>query len=339
MEATSTRRAVILILCSLLSMAIFVSSCAAPQSAKYRVAVIGFAGGQSDEQRNSLAEYGQKRIEAELGAEVDFLLPGSGYKVEDIFSSDNGYDLVVSLGQGSSQEMLQARPGDTQVQAAALDYSPSQPPPGSDAVSLVRYRVEEGAYVCGYLAGWLTGRNDHPLTNAAPIVGFIGAVDDPQEPYYDRGYGKGAKAVSPNVENQRYFLANAADSKNARAYAEQAIKKGADIIFCTPGAFNSEVVKVAQEKNVLVILVGTDRSGESPEHVLTSLIMRDDNALFDAVSMAMHGDLKPGPQAWGITGGIWSLAPFYSHDTYIRKELKEALRREEEKVYTIDFSS
>jgi basic membrane protein A len=302
--------------------------------------LVGFEGGELGEERNALADYGKRRVEAELGVDVDFIMPGSGDEMQSLFlSGENGYDLVLSLGQSSSLDMLFARPADVQVQAAALDFEISQPVPGEDAVSLIRYRVEEGSYICGFLAGWLTSRGGHPLTNTLPLAAFIGALDDPLEPYYDGGFSKGVKTAAPTGGTHRYFIKTGGDSAQARAYAEDAIKKGVDIIFCTPGTFNGEVIKVAEEKNVLVILVGADRSGESPKHVLTSLILRDDNAVFNAVSKALSGDLKPGKQVWGIGEGTWSLAPFHEHDNYIRKDLKEALRQEEEKVSGIDFSS
>ena len=81
------------------------------------------------------------------------------------------------------------------------------------------------------------------------------------------------------------------------------MKKGVDIIFCTPGSFNAEVIEVAEEKDVLVILVGADRSSESPDHVLTSLLLRDDNTVFEAVRAAVDGDLAAGPPGLGRRGG------------------------------------
>src|SRR4030042_2381320 len=112
MGALTTRRAATLLPCVLLALTIFASSCASPQPARYRVALIGFSGNQLDEQRNSFVEYGQRRVEAELGAEVEYFPSGTGYSPADLFSTDNGYDLVVSFVQGSSQGMLYARPVD-----------------------------------------------------------------------------------------------------------------------------------------------------------------------------------------------------------------------------------
>jgi len=339
MRARGSRLLLAAVVCALFAVLLLVPSCSEAESS-YRVALIGFEEGVQDEERNALVEYGQRRAEAELGVEVDFIVPGPEEDLGYLFTDgEDGYDLVISMGQASSLKMLSARPGKTQVQAVALDFETPEPVPGEDAVSLVRYRVEEGSYICGYLAGWLSGGTDHPMTNAIPVAAFIGALDDPLMDYYSVGFNKGVQAGVPDGGAFNYPIPSAQDSQMARTYAEDGIDKGADIFFCTPGPFNEDVLDVAEKRDALVILVGTDRSSESPQHVLTSLILRDDNAVFEAVRAAMDGDLDPGRHAWGIGEGTWSLAPFHGNDPYIRKELKEALREQEGKVRSIDFSS
>ena len=138
MGAGKTRGAAAAFSCTLVLIAVLTSSCTTREP-PYRVAMIGFKDNQLAGERDSLAEYGQRRVEAELEAEVDFLKLSSGYNPEELFSTDGGaYDLVVSLGQNSSQDMLLARPEDTQVQDVALDFESSQPVPGESSVSLVR---------------------------------------------------------------------------------------------------------------------------------------------------------------------------------------------------------
>ncbi len=322
----------------LLLLAPFAACSCSGGEASYRVALVGFEPGVAGEERNVLAEYGQRRVEAELGVEVDFILSTAQEELAGLFAAEGqGYDLVVSLGQDSSQAMLASRPGETETDACALDFEYPQPIAGEEAVSLVRYRVEEGAYLCGYLAGWLTARNDHPLTNPTPVVAFIGAKTDPLLPYYNIGFLIGVRTGLTKEGTFVYHLETAEDSQQARASAEEAVGKGADIIFCTPGPFNAEVIEVAEEKDALVILVGADRSAESPDHVLTSLLLRDDNAFFAAVGGFLDGDLQPGRQAWGSEQGTWSLAPFHGHDPYIRRELKEKLREQEKGISSVEF--
>jgi basic membrane lipoprotein Med (substrate-binding protein (PBP1-ABC) superfamily) len=337
MKTRSCRLAAAALVCTCLLMPLAACSCS-DSGPSYSVALVGFQGGEGSEERNALAEFGRRRAEAALGVKVEFILPAAGEDYGELFGSgEDGYDLVISLGQESSLKVLSDRPKDSEAAACALDFESPQPVAGEQDSSLVRYRVEEGAYVCGYLAGWLSGRSDHPLTNPVPLVAFIGAKDDPLLIYYNVGFGKGVTAALNKEGAFSYHLETADDSAQARTYAEDAVKKGADIIFCAPGSFNEEVIKVAEEKDILVILVGPDRSSESPDHVLTSLLLRDDNTVFEAVRAAVDDDLAAGRQAWGEEVGAWSIAPFHGHDPYIRKELKEKLREIEENIAEVNF--
>ncbi len=322
-----------------LTAALAASSCSRPEPG-FRVAVVGFPAGGREEGRNLIAEYGSRRAEGELGASVDFILPEEGQDLGYLFDAEGKpYDLVISLGSSSSRAVLEARPQGWGGTVVALDFEPSGPVKGEDEVTVVRYRVEEGTYLCGYLAAWLSARNGHPLTNAKPLVAFIGSRDYPLLAYFTSGFDRGVKAGAADAGSLDYYLERGDDAKAARALAEEAVKKGADVIFCSPGDFNAEVLKVAAEKGVLVILSGTDRSGESPGHVLTSLVFRDDNAIFEAVREAMEGELSPGRAVWGGERGTWSLAPYHAHDGYVGRELREALAEQMLKVRDMDFSS
>ncbi|MDY6794780.1 MAG: BMP family ABC transporter substrate-binding protein [Actinomycetota bacterium] len=338
--ARTTRRLLLPLLCAVIFVSLFHASCSQSEPS-YRVALIGFEEGSPDEGRNALADFGLRRVEAELDVKTDFFLPGEDGDPAELFASweeGNDYDLVMSLGQDSSWYLLESRPPETTVQTAALDFETSLEVPGEEGAAMVRYRVEEGAYICGFVAGSLTAGNDHPLTNVLPLTAFIGALDDPLEPYYDGGFFRGVEAATPGAGTHRYYLDSGQDLEAAEAYAEEAIEVGVDIFFCTPGPFNEAVLEVVEREDALVILVGEDRASKSPDHVLSSLILRDDNAIFEAVSRALEGELEAGQQVWGIEEGVWSLAPFNAHDLYIDKDLKEALREEMERVSGIDFS-
>lgn len=328
----------LLLLFFLSSLSCSLSCSAGEKEPSFRAAVIGFSPGSPYPERNELVQYGLARVEAELGVEGDLYLVESLEECGDLLS-DGGYDLVVSFDRELSLQLLASVSpgGDTQV--VLLDYSYPVPEADRDKACEVRYRVEEGAYVCGFLAGLLTSRPGHPMVNSARVVAFIGSLDDPSEAYYDVGFDRGVQEAGTGCLNLRFYLEDSRDGEEAASYAEEAVKHGADIIFLTPGPFNEEVLEVARERDCLVILAGTDRYGEAPSNVLTSLVLRDDNALFDAVQLAMRGNLGNGGETWGKGEGTWSLAPFYTHDPYIRSDLKELLRQKEEESVSVDFSS
>lgn len=326
------------ILC-LLFLALLAISCSDRYTATYRVFVLGFRKGGSEERRNTLLDYACRRAESGLGVEVEMGIPEKGEGVAGLLVEEAAScRLLISFESTAVDLPSSSGSEDASPYLVYLDYPHSSAPAGRRNTSYIRYKVEEGSYICGFLAGWLTGGTDHPLTNPASVVAFIGSAEEPRTAWYQAGFTRGARAAAPGINVLSYLVGASEDKQKARAFAEEAVKKGADIIFCAPGAFDVQVVRVAESKNVLVILTGGDRSEESPEHVLTSLILRDDNAVFRAVNSALRGELTPGMQEWGIKEGVWSLASFRGHDVHIRRELKEALRREQEKVSGMIFS-
>ncbi|MBC7247959.1 MAG: BMP family ABC transporter substrate-binding protein [Actinobacteria bacterium] len=325
---------------SLASAVMFLApvSCSRPEP-PFRVAIYGFAEGEPGHERSEMLSYACDKVEAELGAEAEMMDPGGNALGSGTGGTEDGaYRLVIALGKSAAEGVLASRQGASDVPLVALGLPPDAGVSGGDGVTAVRYRVEEGAYLCGYLAGRLTEGKDHPLTNALPVVAFLGAKSDAMTEWYRAGFVSGVKAALPAGNVLVYTLEDTAAASKARSLAEEAAKKGADIVFCAPGEFVSEVIEVAEEKNILVIPAGADLHGSSPEHVLTSLILRDDNAVFRAVQMAMDGKLVPGQFVWGIREGTWCLAPFRGHDLHVRRELKEALQREEERVAGMEFS-
>lgn len=289
----------------LVSTVVFLAlvSCSRPEP-PFRVAVYGFAEGEPAYERGEMLSYACDKVKAELGAEAELLGPdrdalGSGTEG----TQEDAYQLVISLGKNTTDGILASRQAASDVPLVALDFPPAVQVPGQGEITTVRYRVEEGAYICGYLAGRLTTGKDHPLTNAFPVVAFLGVKDDPMTEWYRAGFATGVQAALPGGNVLVFLLENADAAAKARSFAEEAVKKGSDILFCMPGGFVSEVIEVAEEKGILAIPAGTDLYDFSPEHVLTSLILRDDNAVFRAVEMAMDGELAPGQYLWGISGG------------------------------------
>lgn len=330
------------VLCGcLLSFLPVMLSCSA-KKATFRVSVVGFPGGESEEARNALLEYASRRVEAELGAWVEVHIPeGSGGVSRQAGSGPEDADLLVTLGSGPPGQAASSGEGGEEEQAPrriCLDWrGKGTPAGGGKGMTFVRYRVEEGAYVCGFLAASLTVSGTHPLTNSQAVAAFVGWEKDPLLEYYREGFRLGFKAALPDGNPLEYLVAEAGGRVQARGLAEDAVKKGADILFCTPGDFNEGVLGVAESRGVLVILVGSDRSGRSPQHVLTSLVFRDDNAVFRAVELAMEGGLPDGVLEWGAREGVWSLAPFLGHDVHVGRELKEELEREISRAAEIEL--
>lgn len=323
----------------LLCLSPFAASCSRSAGSPRRVLVVGFREGSTEEERNSLLEYGCRRIGSELGLEAELVVPGPSGDLGVLPERESSSRwMMVSCGETPADSLAVAVGQDRPPHLVYLDFPGASVPAAEGEAAYIRYRVEEGAYLCGFLSGRLTVSAEHPLANRLPVVAFIGCASDPRTSRYQRGFLRGVLAAYPQASLLSYLVGGCGDEEQARTFAQEAAKKGADIIFCTPGAFHAGVLQAAESLDLLVILSGGDHYRESPSHVLTSLVLRDDNALFRAVDLAFRDGLEPGLREWGVREGIWSLAPFRDHDVYIRRDLKEALAAEEAKVSGMDFA-
>jgi basic membrane protein A len=161
-------------------------------------------------------------------------------------------------------------------------------------------------------------------------------MDIPLIHRFEKGYEEGALSVNPNVRIiQNYVGINDSAWNNPGKGKELAlaqIDKGVDVIFTAAGnsglgAFDAveQAGKSGDRANRFVIGVDSNQNGVKPGFVLTSMVKRVDNAVYDIVKEVVDGTFKPGFHVYGLDkDGIG-----YSLDKYntqlIRPEvLKEA---------------
>ena len=75
---------------------------------------------------------------------------------------------------------------------------------------------------------------------------------------------------------------------------------GADIIFHASGSTGLGVFEAARDLNKLAIGVDSDQYDEAPGHILTSMVKRVDNAVFDTVKQVRDGQWTGGVRVFGL---------------------------------------
>ena len=154
-----------------------------------------------------------------------------------------------------------------------------------NVASLV-FREHEGSYLVGMIAAEKskTGK-----------LGFIGGMDIPLIHRFAEGYEEGAKSINPNIEVYKNYVGVTDHAWNdpgkGKELALSQIEKGADIIFTAAGnsglgAFDAVEQKGKDENGMArnyVIGVDSNQNGQKPGFVLTSMVKRVDNAVYDVV--------------------------------------------------------
>jgi basic membrane protein A len=144
------------------------------------------------------------------------------------------------------------------------------------------------------------------------VLGFVGGMDIPLIHKFETGYEEGARAVNPNVRVIDNYVGVTDGAWNnpgkGKELALNQIEKGADVIFTAAGnsglgAFDAVEQygrDASGQANKYVIGVDSNQNGVKPGFVLTSMVKRVDNAVYDVVKEVLGGNFKGGFHAFGL---------------------------------------
>ncbi len=76
--------------------------------------------------------------------------------------------------------------------------------------------------------------------------------------------------------------------------------QGVDIIYHASGSTGLGVFEAAREKNALAIGVDSDQYHEAPGYILTSMIKRVDNSVYNTIKDTIAGQFKGGVHVFGL---------------------------------------
>ena len=205
--------------------------------------------------------------------------------------AEKGYDLIIGVGFAQGPIMENVAKDYPNLKFAIIDFVVEQP----NVASLV-FKEHEGSYLVGMIAA---------KKSQTGTVGFIGGMDIPLIHRFEKGYEEGAKSVNPNIHViENYVGVNDSAWNNpgkGKELAVAQIGKGADVIFTAAGnsglgAFDA----VEQSTNKFVIGVDSNQNWVKPGRVLTSMVKRVDNAVYQIVGDTVNGQFKGGVHVFGL---------------------------------------
>lgn len=144
-------------------------------------------------------------------------------------------------------------------------------------VRSVVYNEHEGSYLVGMLAA---------MASETDTVGFIGGMDIPLIRKFACGYAQGVKAANPDAT----VIANMTgttpaawnDPVKGSELTKAQISQGADVVYAAAGGTGVGVLQTAADEDILSIGVDSNQNYLHPGEVLTSMLKRVDNAVFNA---------------------------------------------------------
>ena len=300
-----------LIILAIFVLAFVAASCGARAEARkqcqIRVGIVFDIGGKNDRSFNAAAWEGVKRAEKDLPICLYDVEPGNPTSIEPAMRAfaEKNFDLIIGIGFAQGPIMQKVATDYPNIKFAIVDgviYEDDGKTPKKNVASLV-FREHEGSYLVGMIAA---------AKSKTGVLGFVGGMDIPLIHKFETGYEEGAKAVNPNVRIIDNYVGVTDSAWNnpgkGQELAISQIDKGADVIFAAAGnsgqgafdAVEKYGKNAAGEANKFVIGVDSNQNGVKPGYVLTSMVKRVDNAVYDVVKEVVEGKFEGGFHSFGL---------------------------------------
>ena len=185
-------------------------------------------------------------------------------------------------------------------------------------VRSVVFNEHEGSYLVGMMAA---------QASKSGTVCFIGGMDIPLIRKFACGYVQGAKAANPNatvIQNMTGTTPAAwNDPVKGSELTKAQIAQGADVVYAAAGGTGVGVLQTAADEGILSIGVDSNQNYMHPGKVLTSMMKRVDNAVYDAFTA---GDaLETGFNVMGLSNGGVGYALDDNNASLVSADMKAAV--------------
>ncbi len=245
-------------------------------AAEVKPAVVYDLGGKNDKSFNEAAFTGAEKFAKDTGvAYRDFEIQNDAQREQAMrrFARD-GYNPIVVIGfsQAAALEKVAKEFPDTKF--AIVDMVVQLP-----NVRSVIFNEHEGSFLVGVMAA---------KASKTGKVGFIGGMDIPLIRKFACGYVQGVKSVNPDavVFQNMTGTTGAAwnDPVKGGELAKSQFDRGADVVYHAAGGTGVGVLQAAADAGKLGIGVDSNQNHMHPGAVLTSMLKRVDNAVYNAFS-------------------------------------------------------
>ena len=294
-------------------------------------------GGVDDKGFNASAWVGAQRAAAEFGGEAKVLesQAETDYEVNINSFVDEGCDIIVTVGflLGDATEAAAIANPDSKF--TIVDFGYAEAPANLKGLS---FATDEAAFLAGYVAAG---------TSQTGKVGTFGGINIPTVTIFMDGFARGVeyynsqKGASVEVlgwdpaTQEGSFTNNFESLDDGRAFAQNLVDEGADVVMPVAGPVGLGSAQLASELGTFYI-VGVDVDGFEADSnnsgvYLTSVLKRIDNAVFAAADEAINGTFTNAAYNGTLANEGVGLAPYHDLASMVPSDIQdevEALKDE-----------
>lgn len=260
--------------------------------ADLKIGLVLEKSGKDDKSFNASAYAGLKRAEKELGVMTKTVEAPDNNAYESLQRAfaEKKFDLIVAIGFHQLEAVKKNAARFPDQKFLLVDEDAKMP-----NVRSVMFEEHEGSFLVGALAA---------LHSKSGKIGFMGGMDVPLIRRFQLGYEAGAKQVNPKATIIANYLGVTGEAWNnppkAKELALDQHNRGAEVIFVAAGNSGLGVFDAAAEKKFLAIGVDSNQNWLKPGFVLTSMLKRVDDAVFETVRGLKEGKFVTGLERLGV---------------------------------------
>lgn len=285
-------------------------------------ALIFDLGGKFDKSFNEAAYTGAERWKAETGGTYKELEMQSEAQREQALRrlAETGANPIVMTGF-AFKEVLSKIAGDyPDTKFVIIDDAVDAPNVQSNV-----FADGEGSYLAGVMAAH---------ASKTGTVGFIGGMDVPLIHKFECGYRQGFVAAKPDGKVLINYTGTTPAAWNDPVKGGELTKaqkgQGADVIFAAAGGTGIGVLQAAADEGILSVGVDSNQNHLHPGKVLTSVVKRVDNAVYDAFKAGEA--VEPGLKVWDVKSDGVGVAMDDNNKPLITPEMTAAVEDARAKI-------
>lgn len=270
-------------------------------AADFSAAIVYDTGGKFDKSFNESAYNGIQKFKKDTGIEAKEAIVNNEAQREQVLRNmaKKGTDVVIANGFSFTQSMEKVAKEFPKTKFVLIDAVVKAP-----NVESIIFKEQEGSFLVGMAAA---------MTSKSKKVGYINAMNMPLLNAFECGYVQGVKYIDPKVEVLSNVVGSTPTSFNdpgrGGEIAKSQFDRGADVVFPVAGPTGLGVFQAAKDAKKLAIGVDSNQNHIQPGVVLTSMVKRIDQAVYDSLLAAKNQKWQAGVQEMGLKeGGVdWAL--------------------------------
>ncbi len=300
-------------------------------------------GGIDDRSFNASAAKGLTDAKDQLGVQTKVIESNAATdytpNVQSAVQQDCGIIVTVGFLLGdATKAAAAAKPAQ---KFAIVDFGYDKP---IKNIKPLIFDTAQAAYLAGYAAAAASKTGKVATFGGIKIptvtIFMDGFADGIAE--YNKEKGKNVKLLGWDVAKQNgSFTGDFQDQNKGKQLTQNFIDQGADIVMPVAGPVGLGAAAAAKAAgDVMIIGVDTDWYESVPNYkdiVLTSVVKRIDNAVFDVVKTTAAGNFSADPYVGTLENEGVGLAPFHSFESTVPSDLSGEIDALRQKIVSGDI--